>query len=353
MKEKEPMKVGLIGYGFAGRTFHAPVITSVPDLTLTKVVERSSDHAKARYPWINTARDARELYADDEIELIVITTPSTNHYAIAKEALLAGKHVVVEKPFTVTTAEADELIALASELGRVLSVFHNRRWDGDFQTVREIVRSGRLGRLTEADLRWDRYNPIANPNRWREAGEPGSGVFYDLGVHFFDQALCMFGTPAKIRASVSTQREGTKADDAFDVTLEYADGLAVRLKASLIVRQPGPRYAVHGTAGSFVKYGEDPQENALKAGRTPLEANWGMEPEPNWGTLNATIDGLHYNGRIQTMPGAYQAYFQNVHDAIRGTAELAVKPEEARMAIRLIELGLESSRSGRTLDVRS
>ena len=348
---KEPMKVGLIGYGFAGRTFHAPVIASVPDLKLAKVVERSSDASKARYPWIELARDVGELYKDDNIELVVITTPSTNHYEFAKDALLAGKHVVVEKPFTVTTAEADELIELAKARGLVLSVFHNRRWDGDFQTVRELVASGRLGRLVEAELRWDRYNPVANTGRWREAGEPGSGVFYDLGVHFLDQALCLFGTPQTIRGTVGAQREGAIADDAFDISLGYAGGLTVRLKSSLIARQPGPRYALHGTAGSFVKFGEDPQENALKAGRTPNEPGWGTEPEEHWGTLNATIDGLHVVGRVRTLPGAYQAYFQNVHDAIRGTAELAVKPEEARMAIRLIELGLLSSREGRTIEV--
>jgi len=348
---KEPMKVGLIGYGFAGRTFHAPVIASVPDLSLKKVVERSSDLSKARYPWIEIARDVGELYADDAVELIVITTPSTNHYDFAKDALLAGKHVVVEKPFTVTTAEADELIALAKSKGLVLSVFHNRRWDGDFQTVRELVASGKLGRLVEAELRWDRYSPVASPGRWRDAGQPGSGVFYDLGVHFLDQALCLFGTPQTIRASVSTQREGAIADDAFDVSLGYENGLSVRLKSSLIVRQPGPRYALHGTAGSFVKFGEDPQENALKAGRTPDEPGWGSEPEDQWGTINTTVDGLQVVGRVRTLPGAYQAYFQNVHDAIRGTAELAVKPEEARMAIRLIELGLASSREGRTLEV--
>lgn len=348
---KEQLQVGLIGYGFAGRTFHAPVITSVPGLQLAKVVERSSDQAKERYPSVEIVRDAKALYADPDIDFVVVTTPSTDHFSFARDALLAGKHVVVEKPFTVTTAEADELIALAKEQGKLISVFHNRRWDGDFLTVRRILESGRLGRLVSAELRWDRYNPQASPGRWRDSELLGAGVFYDLGVHFFDQALSLFGKPLTIRADVWTQREGAIADDAFDVTLGYADGLRVRLQASLVAKQPGPRYRLNGTAGSFVKHGEDPQENALKAGLTPITPGWGADPEANWGTLETVEDGIRFSGRIETLPGAYQDYFRNIYEAINGIAELEVKPEDARTAIRLIELGLQSSREGRTIEV--
>jgi scyllo-inositol 2-dehydrogenase (NADP+) len=345
------IRVGLVGYGFAGRTFHAPVISAVPNLELAKVVQRSSSTSKERYPWVEVVGDVRDLYEDDAIDLIVITTPSPNHYEFVRDALLAGKHVVVEKPFTTTTAEADELIELARANGKVLSVFHNRRWDGDYQTVKKIVNQGLLGQLSEVEFRWERYSPISSPGRWRNGTELGSGVFYDLGVHFLDQAVSLFGTPQTIRADIKAQREGAVADDYFDVDLGYDSGLKVSLKASLLVHDPGPRYSLHGSNGSFRKYGEDPQENALKAGKTPASPNWGMEPREDWGTLNTTLDGLRITGQVQTIPGAYQAYFQNVYEAITGTSELAVKPEQARMAIRLIELGIQSSTEQRTVAV--
>ncbi|REK54488.1 MAG: oxidoreductase [Thermobacillus sp.] len=348
---KDTLNVGLIGYGFAGKTFHAPVITCVPGLKLAKVVERRTDRAKQDYPQVEIVRDVNGLYADPQLDIVVVTTPSTDHFTFARDALLAGKHVIVEKPFTVTSAEADELIALAKARGLVLSVFHNRRWDGDFQTVREIVRGGKLGRIVSAEFRWDRYNPYPAPGRWRDSAAPGAGVWYDLGVHFLDQALQLFGTPKTIRADIRTQREGVAADDAFDVTLGYENGLSVRLYSSLIVRTPGPRYRLNGTNGSFVKYGEDPQENALKAGGKPSDPGWGRDPEANWGTLDIMQDGLRFTGKVETLPGAYQNYFANVRDAVNGAGELAVKPEEARAAIRLIELGLQSSREGRTIEV--
>jgi scyllo-inositol 2-dehydrogenase (NADP+) len=345
------IRVGLIGYGFAGRTFHAPVITAVPNLKLAKVVQRSGAEAKERYPLVEIVSDVQQLYLDDAIDLVVVTTPSTNHFEFARDALLAGKHVIVEKPFTTTTAEADELIALAREQGLILSVFHNRRWDGDFQTVLEVVGKGLLGRITEAEFRWDRYNPQANPDRWRDSSAPGTGIYYDLGVHFLDQALSLFGTPDTINADIRVVRNGAVADDYFDVSLNYHSGLKVKLKSSLLVREPGPRYVLNGTNGSFVKYGEDPQEKALIAGQSPLAPNYGNEPEQMWGTLNTSIDSLHYIGRIRTLQGSYASYFQNVYDAIVGNDELAVKPEQARMAIRLIELGLQSSREQRTIEI--
>jgi predicted dehydrogenase len=347
---RNELRVGLIGYGFAGRTFHAPVITAVSDLKLAKVVQRSGTSAKERYPWVEVVNHVQDLYWDDNIELIVVTTPSTVHYEFVKDALQAGKHVIVEKPFTVTTDEADALIALAKEKGKVLSVFHNRRWDGDFLTVREIIRQGMLGRISEAEFCWDSYRPSIGTN-WRDSGAPGTGVFYDLGVHFLDQALCLFGMPATIQADIRTVRENAIADDYFNVVLGYEGGPSVRLKSSALVRERGPRYTIHGTKGSFVKYGIDPQEQALIQGETPLKPNWGTEPESMWGTLNTSIGGLHYVGRIRTIPGSYTSYFQNVYDAITGRAELEVKPEQARMAIRLIELGIKSSNEKRTVEV--
>lgn len=344
------IQVGLIGYGFSGRAFQAPVITSVPNLRLAKVVERSSAKSKERYPWVEVVRDMNDLFQDESIELVVVATPSTNHYEVTKAALAAGKHVVVEKPFTATAEEADELIAMARERGLVLSVFHNRRWDGDFLTIRRLLGEGWLGKLAECEFRWDRYAPRPGGG-WREANAPGAGVFYDLGVHFLDQALCLFGMPQTIRGDIRIQREGGEIDDYFDVQLGYENGLKVILKSSKLVREEGPRYVLHGTKGSFVKYGIDPQEQALIEGRTPAEPGWGSEPESQWGKINTVINGLHVTGKIETIRGSYADYYQNVYEAIIGSAELAVKPEQARNAIRLIELAQQSSREGRTLRV--
>jgi scyllo-inositol 2-dehydrogenase (NADP+) len=229
-------------------------------------------------------------------------------------------------------------------------VFHNRRWDGDFLTVREIVRQGLLGRIVEAELSWDSYRPAVGTN-WRDKDAPGAGVFYDLGVHLIDQALTLFGMPATINAEIRAIRDNAAAHDYFHVVLGYKDGLRIRIKSSPLVRERGPRYALHGTQGSFVKYGTDPQERALIDGATPLKPDWGAEPESSWGTLNTSVAGLQYVGRIRTIPGSYASYFQNVYDAITGKAELEVKPEQARMAIRLIELGMKSSNENRTIEV--
>jgi scyllo-inositol 2-dehydrogenase (NADP+) len=348
--EKE-VRVGLVGYGFAGKTFHAPVITSISHLKLAKVVERRTDLSKQRYPWVEVVKSVQELYEDESIDVVVITTPSTNHYDFVKAALLAGKHVVVEKPFTTTTAEADDLISIAKEQGKVLSVFHNRRWDGDFLTIKKLLDGNKLGKLVEAEFRWDRFNPKVNTERWRDKGTLGSGVFYDLGVHFLDQALCLFGMPKTITGDIRIQREGGLTDDYFDVALGYKDGLKVTVKASKVAREQGPRYVFHGTTGSFIKYGDDPQEEALMAGYTPKSPNWGIEPKEFWGTLHTTKDDLTYRGQVQTIPGSYQSYYQNIYDHITGKAELAVKAEEARSAIRLIELGIQSSKEQRTIEV--
>jgi scyllo-inositol 2-dehydrogenase (NADP+) len=343
------MRVGLIGYGMAGQVFHAPVIAAVPGLRLAKVVERRGETSRQRYPWVEVVREAAALFEDEAIELIVVATPNASHYDLTRQALLAGKHVVVDKPFTLTSEQARQLIELARQQNRVLSVFQNRRWDGDFQTVRQIVRQGCLGRLVEYESHFDRFRNYFSPERaWREEGGPGSGVLFDLGSHLIDQAQVLFGLPQMLTADIRSQREAGKADDQFELILHY-DQLKVTLKAGLLVREPGPRFALHGTEGSFVKYGVDPQEEALKRGLSPGEPDWGLEPKEQWGTLNTQIGGLHFHGKVETARGCYQAYYENVHQAITGQAELIVKPEEARNTIRMIELALQSNAEKRTV----
>ncbi|MDQ6422864.1 oxidoreductase [Paenibacillus sp. LHD-117] len=346
------LRVGLIGYGFAGKTFHAPVITAVPGLRLAKVVERKSELSKVRYSWVDVVGSVEELYADPTIDLVVVTTPSTNHVEFTRDALLAGKHVVVEKPFTATSEEAEQLIELAKSQGKMLSVFHNRRWDGDFLTVKSIVEQGLLGELAECEFRWDGFNPIMKSDNWRDQSGPATGVFYDLGSHFIDQALQLFGVPETISGDIRVTREGGITDDYFDVALGYPGNLKVVMKSSRFVRERSPRYTLYGSKGSFVKYGTDPQEAALIAGGSPGEsAHWGKESREWWGTINTSAGNLHVEGLVETLPGSYTSYYENVYRHIVGLEELAVKPEEALQTIRLIELAYLSHAEQRTIKV--
>ena len=334
--------VGLVGYGMASRVFHAPVIEAVPALRLRKIVERRGEESSGRHAGALTVRGVEEVLADEKIALVVVATPNESHFDLARRALLAGKHVVVEKPFTNTYAEARELIEISRGQNRLISAHQNRRWDGDFMTVRAILEGGLLGRLVEYESHYDRYRNEPRPGAWREETGPGSGILYDLGAHLIDHALVLFGPPLEVSADVRTQREFAKADDSFDVSLRY-DALKVTLKATLLAREPGPRFTLRGTEGSFVKHGLDPQEDALKRGQRPTTEDWGKEPEEGWGTINTTVGRLHFRGKVETFAGRYTDYYQNMADAIRGRAELSVKPEEAASTIRVIELALESS----------
>jgi scyllo-inositol 2-dehydrogenase (NADP+) len=342
------LSVGLIGYGMAGRTFHAPVIQSVPGLRLKRVVERHGDESRKRYPWVEVVCDARALLEDEEIDLVVIATPNFSHFDLARQSLMANKHVVVEKPFTTTSAQAQELIDLARRQNRIISVNHNRRWDGDFQTVKQLLDNKLLGRLVEFESHYDRFRNYRRPNAWREMEALGSGILFDLGSHLIDQAQVLFGLPEMITSDIRIQRDFAKAVDNFELILDY-DALKVTLKAGMLVREQSPRFILHGTEGSFVKYGFDPQEEALKRGLAPSEADWGKEPKESWGTLITQLGGLSFEGKIETIAGCYQAFYQNIVDAIGGRRELAVKPEEARNTIRIIELAIESSEQRRTV----
>ena len=344
-----PIQVGLIGYGIAGQVFHAPVINAVPQLKLTKIVQRHSESAKERYPWVEVVKGAEALFDDPQIDLIVIATPNSSHFELARQALLTGKHVVVDKPFTPTSEQAQQLIDLAKQSNRLITVNHNRRWDGDFQTVKLLLQGGHLGRLVEYEAHYDRFRNFLKQDAWREESQLGSGLLFDLGSHLIDQAQVLFGLPAAITADIRTQRTGAKADDYFEVVLDYQN-LKVILKGGMLVRERGPHFILHGTEGSFMKYGMDPQEEALRQGRSPTEPDWGIEPQAQWGTLNTQIGDLHFHGKIETVQGCYQAFYENVYDAIVHGYELAVKPEEARNTIRIIELAFISNAEKRTID---
>lgn len=346
------INVGLVGYGMAGQVFHAPVISAIPRLRLAAVVERHGEASRQRYPQAAVVKDAAALFERTEIELVVIATPNATHFDLARAALLAGKHVVVDKPFTITTAEAQQLADLARSQKRILSVHQNRRWDGDFLTVSEIVRQGRLGRLVAFESRFDRFRKSPRPGAWREEAGAGSGLLYDIGPHLIDQALVLFGPPQSVCAEIRMQRDNAKADDQFEVVLGY-DRLKVTCGATMLAREPGPRFALHGTNGSFVKFGLDPQEEALKRGKTPEDRDWGKDPEAEWGTLNVCNGSSESREKIETACGCYQAFYQNVYEAIVNGTELAVQPEQARDVIRVIELARQSSAEKRAVDYSS
>jgi predicted dehydrogenase len=347
---KPRLRVGLVGYGYAGKTFHAPLISAVPDLQLAAVA--SSDAAKVHADWPDVAVHAApaELIARDDIDLVVIATPNDTHHPLARAALLAGRHVVVDKPFTVALADARELVVLARERGRVLSVFHNRRWDGDFLTLRRLIAGGRLGRVVEMDSRHDRFRPEVR-QRWRESGGPGAGLWFDLGPHLVDQALQLFGRPRAITLARELTRDGALADDWFHASLRY-DRLHVHLHAGMLVAASAPRFAVHGTRGSFVKDGLDAQEDALKAGMRPAwppQAGWGADPGRALLVTRAP-DGSAIDEPVAMQPGAHQAFFAAVAAAIRGEAPNPVPAQEALDVMALIELGIESAAQRRELE---
>ncbi|UII23419.1 oxidoreductase [Fulvivirga ligni] len=346
------IKVGLIGYGMGGRVFHAPLIHYVEGLELVKIRETRAENisiANERYPNAKIVSDAQEIIQDSAIDLVVVAVPNKAHYSLAKEALLAGKHVVVEKPFTVTSKEADELIALAKEKQKVLSVYHNRRWDSDFITVQKVLKDDKLGRLVEFESHYDRFRNTIRPNTWKEEGSLGTGLLYDLGSHLIDQVQVLFGLPHSLTAFISTQRDNGNIADNFELLLHY-DQLKVTIKSGMLVKEPLPKYIMLGTNGAFVKYGLDVQEAALNEHTKSLDdEDWGKEPENKWGVIHYEEDGEDFRYPVKSEPGNYPAFYQNVYQAIVGEGELIVTPEQARNTIRIIELAMQSHEEKRTV----
>lgn len=342
--------MGLIGFGVAARVFHAPVIEAVEGLKLAAIVQRRGEDAAQLYPNARVFRDAASLFASSCTRLVVIATPNHTHYELARQALESGHDVVVDKPFTLTSAEALELEKVAALHGRLLSVFHNRRFDGDFLTVRRLLDGGALGRVVRFESRFDRYRPERRPKAWRESEGPGSGLLMDLGPHLIDQAQVLFGAPQAVTADVRVERDTAVVDDAFDLALHYPR-MRVFLGASMLACAPGPRFLIHGTRGSFVKHGLDPQEAALRSGLRPGREDWGKEPESAWGVLAAASEnGAVERRSVPTEAGDYRRFYENVRDAIAGHTGLAVAPRDGYRVMRILELAFESSRERRTVE---
>ena len=357
-----PIRVGVLGYGLAGRIFHCPFVSAVPGFELATIVQRTGDTAAADYPEAHVLRSVDEAFADPAIDLIVVATPNASHFELAAKALRVGKHVVVDKPMTSSSAEARELITLATQQGKILAPFHNRRFDGDFLTLRKLVADNTLGRIVHVSSHFDRFRPQQRAGSWKEAAGISNGLLFDLGPHLVDQALALFGAPARITASVRFDRDVTAIDDAFDIVLEYdLAGKLLRYEchASMIAADAAPRFHVNGTGGSFVKYGLDPQENALKDGARPPRlgdpGDWLGEPDSAWGTLTTAPDPEDptqiQRTKLSTIHGDYRLFYAGVRDAILSEAPLAIPAEDAFRAIKLLELALQSSKEQRTLPV--
>lgn len=337
--------VGVIGFGLAGCAFHAPVISAVSGLRLAAILERSGLSAAALYPEVRIVRSLEELLAIETIRLVVIATPNEFHFSYAKQCLEAGREVVVDKPFTTDASEAAQLVSLAEKLGRIITVYQNRRWDGDFQTVRQILSAGELGRLIQFESHYDRFRPNPRLDAWREKPWPGSGVLFDLGPHLIDQALVLFGPPEFVEADIRIERDSGVTDDAFDLLLHYPKGLRASLHATMLAAAPRPHYILRGSRGSFVKQALDPQEALLRAGHAPGGSDWGADPEENWGILTLSDGATATERAIPTVRGDYRGFYENIRDTILGSASLAVTPEEALSVMRVLELARESSRT--------
>ena len=356
MSTTRKIHVGIVGFGVSGRVFHAPFVHALSNMyELRSVVERHSNEAVKIYPQIKTVRSTTELFADPDIDLVVITTSNEMHYALSKEALEHGKHVVVEKPMTIRSSEALELIELVKKKKLILCPYQNRRYDSGYRTIKEIIEKKLLGEeILDCEIHFDRYRPeLKAGNAWRERDEPGAGIFYDLGSHLIDQTLSLFGHPQTITADIRVQRPIAHIDDYFDVRLEYPH-LRVTLKASMLVREMGPRYMLHGQRGSFIKHGDDIQEGVLRNGTMPpatSEGNdWGKEPDEYAGLLHTeTNDGQIIKEKYPSARGNYGLFYEQLYAAIMHGNHLEIRPEDGYNVIRMIELGFQSSREKRTI----
>jgi predicted dehydrogenase len=343
------IEVGLVGFGLAGRAFHAPVIEAVPGLHLAAIVQRSGTEAAEKYPDARIVRSLDELLAIAGINLVVIATPNETHYPFARQCLEAGRDVVVDKPFTTTQAEAQSLVHFAKETGRLLTVYQNRRYDGDFQAIRQIVEAGTLGRIVRFETSYDRFRPQLKPGAWRETTRPGSGILFDIAPHLVDHALVLFGLPEAVTAEVRIERENAAADDSFDIALHYPKGLRALLRSSILAAAPRPRFVLFGTQGSFVKQKFDPQEMNLRRDCIPADNAWGLEPEEDWGVLTVPAGDSFEERRIPSATCDYRDYYSNVRDVLLGRATPAVTPEHALDVMRALELARESSRKRCTI----
>ncbi len=338
----DPIKTAILSYGVSGKVFHAPLLNAHGGFEIKKIVQRHGTEAAEDYPGVEVVNSVESVFNDPALELVIVTTVNETHFDFSRRALEAGKHTIVEKPFTNTIDEGRKLIELAEKNRKTLSVFQNRRWDSDFLTVKKIIEEGRLGRLVEYESCFDRYKNFIQPNTWKEATGPGSGLLYNLGPHLIDQAIVFFGKPEAVFADIRKIRDNSTVDDYFEIILYYSN-IKVRLHSSYLVRSPNPRFVLHGTLGSFIKYGLDPQEDAMKKGGVPGTPEWGEEAERFRGVLETETGGKYIKQKIKTEAGNYLKYYDGIYASIREGKAVPVSPEDALINIRIIELAYQSA----------
>lgn len=346
----QPVRCGVIGFGLAGRIFHSAVIDATPGLELAGIVQRSGDEAQRAYPRVRVYRSLDAMLAEAALDVVVVATPNDTHVPIAAQCLRAGKHVVIDKPVAVSSSEAASLFPIVRETGRRVFVYHNRRWDGDFLTVQQLLKTDKLGTLRTFESHFDRFRPTPKPGAWREEAGHGNGILLDLGSHLGDQALVLFGLPIAVWGDVRSEREDSRVDDAFDIRLYYPNH-TVWLRSTSLAALPAIRFLAEGTRGSYRKDNLDPQEDALRSGDLFQTQPWGTDPESAWGsitTLNARGETEHTT--VPTLAGDYRGFYANVRDTLLGRAEQAVTLVDAWRVLRLLEWARESSEKRSVID---
>ncbi|GCE13812.1 Gfo/Idh/MocA family oxidoreductase [Tengunoibacter tsumagoiensis] len=344
------LRVAVIGYGNAGATFHAPLIASTAGMQVAAIVTGNPERqqvARQHFPDALIYTQVQELWDHaSEYDLAVIATPNQSHYPLGLAALEAGLPVIIDKPLAGTIAEAEQLLAKSQATGKMLTVFQNRRWDGDFLTIKRLIQQKTLDSITRFESRFERYRAQPRPNAWRESADPSAagGLLYDIGSHLIDQALQLFGQPVSVYAEMDQRRPQAQIDDDSFVALRFANGVRAHLWMSLVARRPGPRFRLIGLRGTYEKWGLDPQENALKAGQRPGHTNWGQEPRELWGTLLCD-QGLTFDGQIETLPGSYEDYYAHIHSTLKNGAPPPVDPADAIAVLRIIEAAQRSARN--------
>lgn len=338
-----PIRTGLCAFGMSGKVFHAPFLHCMPEFELTAVVERHEKKAKADYPEIHSYPTVEEMLGDHSIELVVVNTPNISHYEYVKMALLANKHVIVEKPFAATSEQARELVRVANKQKRFLCVYQNRRWDSDFLTAKEVIEKKLLGDLIEAEIHYDRYRLELNSKKpHKEKADTGVGTIYDLGPHLIDKAIVLFGKPDAVFAIVQSHRPHSLIDDYFDIKLLYTN-FTCTLKSSLLVREPQAGYILHGVKGSFIKSMADNQETTLQKGVSPCIPGWGEEAESDWGILHTEINGHIVRKRYPSVPGDYANFYKMVYGVLTRNEESPVALEDSLLNMQIIESARQSN----------
>ena len=357
--DRPPIRAGIIGYGLAGAVFHAPLIAATPGMRVNAIVTSHPERrarASSAFPSAAIYASPDVLFSDPhQLDLVVVATPNRAHAALGIAALQAGLPVVIDKPFASSSAEAERVVQVARESGKLLTVFQNRRWDNDFLTLQRLIASDSLGPVVRVESRFERFRPDIKPDAWRERPDPeeGGGLLFDLGAHLIDQARVLFGQPVSVYAESDIRRAGAEVDDDTFVALRFAGGQVAHLWMSVIPRQSGPRFRVVGTRGVYEKHGLDPQEDALSRGMRPGHLGWGIEPRERWGHLSTSAGGLAVDGVVETLTGSYETYYALVRDALIAGGPPPVDPADSLAVLRIIEAARESARSGRVIALTS